>query len=223
MTDPAVDRFGTLPYGPTFNRLLPKLYDAFLAVNRWYTVPAIRLGLGPLHTNPLTGAFVLLRTRGRKSGVWREIPLGYTILGGCVYVTAGFGERTQWYRNILADPKVEVVLPGGAFAGIAETVTDPGEWVRGYRQLVRDLGVIGRLTVADYRTVSDDELRSKAAGLPLIRVRLTGIAPGPMDPGGWGWAVPTALSVAWLARAALRRRTRGPAACAACGHATNPR
>jgi deazaflavin-dependent oxidoreductase (nitroreductase family) len=216
---PSDGRFGPLPYGESFNRLLPALHKAFLEINRWYAVPAIRLGLGPLHANPFTSAFMLLRTKGRKSGLVREVPLGYTILDGSVYCVAGFGEQTQWFRNIQADPKVEVVLPGSAFAGMAELVTDRDEWLRGYRALVRDLGFIGRLTVVDVRTASDELLLEKTQGLPLVRIRPTGIAKGPMDPGGWFWAVPAALTGAWLARW-LGRRIMRPgrrSRCECCG------
>src|SRR3972149_2528785 len=78
-------------------------------------------GLGPLMSPPLTGSLRILRTRGRKTGLLRETPLGYAILDGSVWCCAGFGAQTHWYRNILADAGVEGVLANGsAFAGTAE-------------------------------------------------------------------------------------------------------
>jgi len=121
-------RFGELPYGPTMTRLLEPMHGAFLRVNRWVALPVLRAGLGPVFSTPLTGSLMILRTTGRKSGARREIPLGYAIADGNVYCIAGFGPETQWFKNILANPEVEVVLPLGAISGTAEEVTDPADW-----------------------------------------------------------------------------------------------
>jgi hypothetical protein len=152
---------------------------------------------------------MVLRTRGRTSGLWRDAPLGYLILDGHVYCTAGFGYRTQWIRNIQADPHVQVLLPTIAVTGVAEEVTDPVEWSRAMRALLASMGIISRSMIGDVRRMSDEGLQALAGGLPLIRVRVTGLGVGPFDPGGRGWVLPTVLSLAWLANR-LRRRVRRP-------------
>jgi hypothetical protein len=43
--------------------------------------------------------------------------------------------------------------------------------------------------------------------MPLVRVKATGIAAGPDDPGGWFWVVPIAIGGWWLLRR-LRGRSR---------------
>ena len=206
MDETRTSRFGQLPYGPRMTRHLEPLYRSLAAVNRCVALPMLRAGLGPLTSTPLTGSLMILRTRGRRSGAVREVPLGYAILDGCVWCCAGFGPRTLWYRNILADPRVEVVLANGtAFAGTAEEVTEPSEFARGFGHLIRSMGVLGTRIVGDVSSASDEEVRQMGAGLPLIRVRPTGIASGPADPGGWLWLIPTVLSAAWLARRLIRR------------------
>jgi hypothetical protein len=134
----------------------------------------------------------------------RDAPLGYVIVDGAIYCCAGFGERTHWYRNLLVEPRVECLLPDRAVSGLAEEVTDPDEWLRGFRALIASLGVIGRWTVPGVDTASDDELREKAHGIPLIRVRVTGIAAGPSDPGGLIWVPITVVYAWWLLRLAAR-------------------
>lgn len=200
-------RFGDLPYGPTLTRLLEPMHAGLLKVNRWVAVPLLRAGIGPLFSTPILGSLMVLRTTGRKSGFQRDAPLGYAIMDGGVYCIAGFGTATQWYRNILADPAVEVVLPMGAFSGRAEEVTDPAEWARAFRQLMTNMGPIGRATAGDVRGASDDELRTMGAHLPVVRIRPTGIAPGPADPGGLMWvpvqAASTLLTI-WLVAKAVR-------------------
>lgn len=188
-------------------RLLPRIQHGFRFVNRYAAVPLIRAGLGPLLNTPLTGSLMVLRTKGRTSGLWREAPLGYLVLDGHVYCCAGFGQRTHWLRNIKADPHVEVLLPTLAVAGIAEEVTDVAEWNRGMRALLASLGVISRAMIGDVRRASDEGLQVMAGGLPLIRIRVTGLGVGPFDPGGRGWVLPTVIGVTWLG-ARLRRRLR---------------
>ena len=193
-----------LPYGPTMTRLQPAIQRSFLVVNRYFAVPLLRAGLGPFFATPLTGSLMVLRTRGRRTGRRRDIPLGYVIRDGHVYCCAGFGRPTKWLRNVEADPHVEVLLPAGAVAGIAEEVTAPDEWAPAMRALLLSLGMIGRLTVGDVRHLSDDELRALAGGIPLVRVRVTGLGSGPFDPGGLGWLVPTLLSAAGISGVARR-------------------
>lgn len=184
-----------LPYGPTMSRLLPMLHSAFLAFNRWFAVPLIRAGLSPAWGTPYGGYFVLLRTRGRRSGKTREAPLGYGIVDGDVYVMAGFGPATQWLRNVRADPRVEVVLPGRSFGGMAAEVGDPAERARGMRAAAIGCGLLGALILGtDPRRASDDELLRLTEGIPLVRIRSTGIAAGPWDPGGHGWVVVHAIA-----------------------------
>ncbi len=211
MTDrPAPSSTEELPYGPRVSASLPALDRLFRVMNRAYAIPVIKAGLGPLHANPLTGSWMLLRTTGRRSGQPREVALGYAILDGAVYCCAGFGGATHWYRNLLAEPRVEVMLPGAAFAGLAEPVTDPAELDLAWRALIRALGLLGRGLVCAHDAPAE-VLSAKTANLPLVRIRPVGIAVGPADPGGWLWVTLTAVGIAWLvARVRAGRRPRCP-------------
>jgi deazaflavin-dependent oxidoreductase (nitroreductase family) len=180
----------------------------FRVLNRFYVIPAIKAGLGPLHANPVTGSWMLLRTTGRRSGRQREVALGYAILDGAVYCCAGFGPQTKWYLNLVAQPRVEIVLPGGAFAGDAQTVTDPDELDRAWRALIRAFGLLGRTFVCAPDAPSE-ELVAKTHNLPLIKIQPVGIASGPADPGGWLWVTLTVIGLAWLAVRLANRSRRG--------------
>ena len=213
-TLPAMDarpRFAGLPYGSRFEASLPALHRAFLTVNRVVAVPALRAGLGPLFATPLAGSIMLLRTRGRRSGVWRDAPLGYVVRDGAVYCVAGFGRETHWFRNLMADARVECLLPSASFSGVAEEVTDEAEWREAYAALIESMGAIGRATVGDVSRLTADEQRRHRDALPLVRIRPTGIAAGPFDPGGLGWLPMQAgwlaliLGLAMLGRRLLRR------------------
>jgi deazaflavin-dependent oxidoreductase (nitroreductase family) len=207
--DPPARQPAPLPYGPAMRHALGPMDTGFKVANRWLMVPALRAGLGAVFSTPLTGSMMLLRTTGRSSGLVREAPLGYVIREGAIYCCAGFGVVTHWYRNLQADPRVEVVLPSGlAVAGLAERVTDHDEWSRVFPEYVRALGMIGRATVGDARTATPDRLDAIREQLPLVRIRPVGLASGPADPGGAQWAiVQGAITVAFLIflRRLLRR------------------
>ena len=190
-----------------------RTYEVFLKINRWSAVPLLRAGLGPWFGTPIGGYLLLLRVRGRKSGVVRETPLSYLVAEGAAWVCAGFGPTTQWYRNILADAGVEVVLPGRTVACIAEEVRDPEIRRRMMPALVRAVGLPGALGGVDPRHATDEQILEAYGWVPLIRLRpLEGpLAAGPDDPGGTAWiwrqAVVLGLSVvvARWSRALVRR------------------
>ena len=109
---------------------------------------------------------LLLRTRGRRTGLRRDVPLGYVIRDGVVYCVAGYGAQTPWFRNLLADPEVEVVLPGRTIRGRAEPVVDPVTWLRAYRALIASFGLVGRLVVSDPSRLDDATLLATHGSLP---------------------------------------------------------
>lgn len=209
--DPALPVWGEgLAYPAWIMPYLPALHGSFNAMNRYVGVPALRAGMGRYMSNPLTGYLMILQTRGRKSGELRNAPLGYTIVGDSVYCVAGFGRRTNWYQNLLADPNVQAILPSRAFSGIAEEVVDVEERRRVLAPLLRSMGVIaGMLGMGNPWRDAPEEIARKCEGMPLIRIRATGIAAGPEDPGGRFWVVPfiagTLLTIALLRRHATGR------------------
>lgn len=185
-----------------------RMHAAFLALNRWLVVPLVRAGLGAWAGTPVGGYVLLLRTRGRRSGAVREAPLSYLVADGAAWVCAGFGERTQWYRNVLADPRVEVVLPGRAVACLARDERDPAVRTRMLPRLVRAVGVPGMLGGVRLGA-SDDAILAAYAWVPLVSLRPLGdpLVAGPDDPGGTAWIWRQAVVVG-LAAMLLRQLVR---------------
>jgi deazaflavin-dependent oxidoreductase (nitroreductase family) len=76
----------------------------------------------------MTVPSLLLTTTGRKSGERFVFPLFYGKVGGSYFVVASKGgapEHPGWYRNILADPEVEVQV--GTVTTKARARTAAGE------------------------------------------------------------------------------------------------
>lgn len=161
----------------------------FWYINKYFMVPAFRLGLGRIMGNPLTGYIMVLKTTGRKTGKQRYTPVNYAILNGKVYCLAGFGKIAHWYRNLQAEPQVELILPGGAIMGKAEDVLDRDERLIVVRQVLKNGGFAGYFYGFSPHSVSDDLLQKTTKEIPVIRISPVGVGIGPGDPGGWLWVL----------------------------------
>jgi deazaflavin-dependent oxidoreductase (nitroreductase family) len=71
--------------------------------------------------------FLFLTTRGRRSGLPREIEIWFTQRDGRYYVIAEHGERAQWVRNLQADPQVRVRVGAQVFAALARVLGPAAE------------------------------------------------------------------------------------------------
>jgi len=161
----------------------------FRQLNKFFMVPAFRLGLGPFMGNPITGYIMVLKTIGRKTGLERYAPVNYAIMDGNIYCISGFGKIAHWYKNLIANPQIDVILPAGTISGKAETVNDEAEWLRIVRQVLKNSGFAGFLAGYNAWTISDEDLLEKGGFMVAIRITPTGIHAGAVDPGGklWLW------------------------------------
>ena len=68
--------------------------------------------------------YVLLTTRGRRSGLPREVLLPCARIGDDVVVISTYGWRSNWIRNLARDPRVTLTCNGRVVHGTAEVVDD---------------------------------------------------------------------------------------------------
>jgi len=66
----------------------------------------------------------LLETTGRSSGQPRRTPLGGRLVGNQFWLVSEFGEKSQYVRNIKANPRVRLRLHGKWRTGTAHLVPD---------------------------------------------------------------------------------------------------
>ncbi|MET0389795.1 MAG: nitroreductase family deazaflavin-dependent oxidoreductase [Polyangiales bacterium] len=98
---------------------------------------------------------LLLTTRGRKSGKPRVTPLLYLADGNDVVVVAskgGWPTHPLWYRNLQADPAVEVQI-GRDVRALRARTANPDERRRLWPLLVKSYAMY-----ADYQSWSDREI-----------------------------------------------------------------
>jgi len=175
----------------------PLMRRIFWFLNKYFMVPIFRLGLGPLFTNPFSGYIMVIKLIGRKSGKVYFTPVNYAIWQGSVYCISGGRQTSDWYKNLLAHPEVELILPGGAIFARAEEIDEPETRRMVIRQILKNAGFAGFFEGYNPFTISDEELLQKSADLPLLRFQPLGLGNGASDMGGWAWVW------VWLAFLAL--------------------
>jgi deazaflavin-dependent oxidoreductase (nitroreductase family) len=68
--------------------------------------------------------YLYLTTTGRKTGLAREIEIWFVAHATRFYILAEHFHRTQWVRNILANPSVRVRLADREFAATARVLDE---------------------------------------------------------------------------------------------------
>jgi deazaflavin-dependent oxidoreductase (nitroreductase family) len=186
-----------------------KLREAFRVSNR-YMLLMWRLGMWRLlNANPKTlGRYMVIVHTGRKSGAKRYTPVNYAEIDGDIYCTAGFGAISDWYRNIMADPNVELWLPNVRWTGTAEDVTDQAGAVDKMRQVLIGSAFAANAAGLYPKTMSDDELAQATSSYRLVRIRYTGLREGEGGPGDLEWVWGPVALLGLLALVALARSLR---------------
>jgi len=80
-----------------------------------------KIGLGAL----MAPYVLILTTKGRKTGKLRQTPVEYQYDAGQdrYYVMAGWGGKTDWYRNLRLEPRVTVQIGKRRFEAVAVPAT----------------------------------------------------------------------------------------------------
>ena len=181
-------------------RIIFKIFNRFMLL-LW------RLGLGSWgNGTTFGGSLMVIKHTGRKTGLVRHTPVNYAIVNGDVYCTAGFGKVSDWYRNIMVHPEVEVWLPDGRWAGIAEDATDDEYSHLLLQQVIIASGFAGPLFGVNPKKLSDEDFKDLLESYRLIRIRRADALTGSGGPGDLSWIWPLSTFVLlWLL---IRKRRR---------------
>jgi deazaflavin-dependent oxidoreductase (nitroreductase family) len=103
-------------------------------MNKLFTIPFYKVGIIPI--TPLRKVFLLLYTKGRKTGKKRITPLEYRRKNGIIHVVAGRGKKAHWFKNLTANPDSLKIQVGfrkfEATHKILESVSDKVDLLQWY-------------------------------------------------------------------------------------------
>ena len=114
------------------------------------------------------GRIMVIKHRGRKSGKEYLTPVNYAIVDGEIYCTAGFGSGSDWYRNMLANPNIELWLPEGWRKARAEDISDSPRRVFLMRQVIIASGFAGPLFGVNQKKLNDEQLDAVSKEYRLV-------------------------------------------------------
>ncbi|MFD9866141.1 nitroreductase/quinone reductase family protein [Streptomyces niveus] len=108
--------------------------------------------------NPLSSRMpgqILLETTGRTSGLPRRTPVGGSRVGQEFWLVSEYGDKSQYVRNILADPRVRVRIKGTWHTGTAHPMPEDDPRAR-LRKLPTGNSAVVRLMGTNLLTVRVD-------------------------------------------------------------------
>jgi deazaflavin-dependent oxidoreductase (nitroreductase family) len=155
------------------NRFTPQqmnsLRNAFHTMNR-FMVFMWKVGLGKwMNIWPAGfGRIMVIKHRGRKSGREYLTPVNYAVVDGEVYCTAGFGSISDWYRNMLVNPRVELWLPEGRKFYCSEDISDSPNRLFLLRQVIIASGFAGPLFGINPKKLNDEQLDAVSEDYRLV-------------------------------------------------------
>ncbi|HEX6075766.1 MAG TPA: nitroreductase/quinone reductase family protein [Micromonosporaceae bacterium] len=126
-------------------RLVTRMERLTNRLTRW----ALRRGLAP-------GAFALLETTGRRTGLPRHTPVGNGLDGDTFWLVAAHGSQSDYVRNILADPRVRVRVGRRWRDGTAVVLPGDDPDVRSRTLPYRWDAALGRLMASTPLTIRVD-------------------------------------------------------------------
>jgi deazaflavin-dependent oxidoreductase (nitroreductase family) len=127
--------------------------DLFRGLNS-FIEPLVRAGFGS--PGPCTSGVILVETIGRKSGRATNVPLMAAAFGNLVVVSTVRATRSQWIKNLAANPEVRFWAHGRAHAATAFVIGNDTEFdraqlpssMRGLARLLRSLTIGNDLAFA---------------------------------------------------------------------------
>jgi deazaflavin-dependent oxidoreductase (nitroreductase family) len=159
---------------PNFTpRQMRTLRRVFHAMN-YFMVFMWKIGLGRLLNGwpAVTGRIMVILHNGRTSGKPYLTPVNYALVDNEIYCAAGFGPKTDWYRNILASPQVQLWLPKGRRRARATDVSSSPQRVPLLRQIMIASGFAARLFGVDQRRLNDEQMVRIAKDYRLVHFEL---------------------------------------------------
>ncbi len=122
---------------------------------------------------------LVMTTRGRRSGAPRHVMVEFRRHGSKYYVFSGWGERTDWYRNLLKHPRVTIQHGAHVFAAEAKPVRDNAEALRALYLFTRNSWLYERVFagMSSAQAADLNSLADVAQEFTLVRLEPTDDAP----------------------------------------------
>jgi deazaflavin-dependent oxidoreductase (nitroreductase family) len=144
------------------------------------------------------GRFMVITHFGRTSGKKYQTPVNYTIIDDDIYCVSGFGVQSDWYKNILINPNIEVWLKDGWWAGEAEDISNHPHRLEIMREVLIASGFAAPLFGIHPTSMDENTLDQLTQSYRLIKVNRTRERTGLNGPDEYTWVWPIISVILFL-------------------------
>ncbi len=182
-------------------RIQAALRDTFRGLNRFMVI-LWRLGFGPMFGwFPSTaGRILVLHHVGRRTGRLFQSPVNFAIVDDTWFCVAAFGNRTDWYRNLMQRPRVEVWAPDGRWTVDVEDVSDRADRTDLIREVLLASGFAAPAFGIDPRSLTDAELEAASADYRLLALHRAERLEGSAADLAWTWVAAVGAALLFRGR-----------------------
>ncbi len=133
-----------------------------------------KIGLGRLINMwpAVGGRIMVIRHKGRKTGKQYLTPVNFALVDNEIYCAAGFGIATDWHRNMLASPEIELWLPDGKHRACAHDISDSSCRAKLLRAITIASGLAAPLLGINQNKLTDEQLVTIAKDYCLVHFTL---------------------------------------------------
>ena len=133
-----------------------------------------RLGLGAL----MGKRFIYFEHIGRTSGLIRRSVvevIRYDPAADVYYIVSGYGEKADWYKNIIKTPKIKAQVGGRRFDAVVERLSQVEaltEFQDYHHRNPNALKYLGSMLLGLQITGTEEELQKLSEILPVMAIKV---------------------------------------------------
>lgn len=141
-----------------------------------FPIVLYRMGLGAI----ISKRVMILSTRGRKTGLLRHTPVGYMRDGDVFYAISGWAKKSDWYKNLQANPNATLQIGNWRFAVKAE-ILETAEEIEAMLEAAKQSGN------ESFAQIAEQIAEGEPTKLNAVRFVPTGYPPEGDIPTDLGW------------------------------------
>ena len=104
-----------------------KSHRLWRTVEKYVLNPQVRLGM---RFAAVPSSLALLETKGRRTGLLRQTPVGNGLNGETFWLVSEHGTHSGYVHNLTANPRVRLKAEGQWRTGTAHLLPEDDAWVR---------------------------------------------------------------------------------------------
>jgi deazaflavin-dependent oxidoreductase (nitroreductase family) len=133
------------------------------------------------------GQYLVITHYGRNSGNKYYTPVNFSEIDGDIYCTSGFGIQSDWYKNVLHNPDIEIWTKNGWWHARAEDISNHPQRIAIMRKVLMASGFAAPLFGLNPSQMDDEILFEVTKDYRILRLERMTAQTGNNGPGEYSW------------------------------------